>query len=74
MKLFVAVILGFNAVLIGGALVYYAFRGRHENRALDIDEFCADLPKDFHLKDPYVLVNGSWIRRRVQEDPSPPSN
>jgi hypothetical protein len=36
--------------------------------AFDIEKFCADIPHDDRIRDPYVLIGGRWIR---QHDPPP---
>ena len=67
----VGIIVFFNVVLIGVVAVFY-FRNRCNAKVpMDLEEFCADLPRDACLPDPCVLVDGRWVRRGPPSDPTP---
>jgi hypothetical protein len=65
------IIVFFNIVLIGMVALFYFRNRRYEKVTLDLEEFCADLPRDARLPDPCVLVNGKWIR--PGPPPAPPA-
>lgn len=67
----VGIIVFFNVVLIGMVAVLYFRNRRHEKVTLDLEEFCADLPRDARLPDPCVLVDGRWVRRGPPSNPTP---
>jgi len=67
----VGIIVFFNVVLIGMVVVFYFRNRRHEKVILDLEEFCATLPRDARLPDPCVLVNGRWVRQGLPHDPAP---
>jgi hypothetical protein len=62
-------IVAINVILIGGMVLIYLWRRRHEKLVCDLDEFCAELSKDFHNKDPHVLVNSKWVNRYPPDSP-----
>jgi hypothetical protein len=62
-------IVGFNVILIGGIILIYISRRRHEKVVRNLEEFCAELPKDFHNRDPHVLVNHKWVNRYPPDSP-----
>jgi hypothetical protein len=64
------IIVFFNIVLIGMVALFYFWNRRHEKVTLDLEEFCADLPRDARLPDPCVLVNGKWTRPEPPPDPA----
>lgn len=67
----VGIIVFFNVALIGMVAVFY-FRGRRDAKVpTDLEEFCADLPRDARLPDPVVLVNGRWVRQSPPSNPTP---
>jgi hypothetical protein len=63
-------LLGFNAVLVFMAVVFYLLIGRRQKIKVDFEEYLASLPRDTRIRDPYVLVDGKW----VQSDPNLPDN
>ena len=67
----VGIIVFFNLVLIGMVALFYFSNRRREKVTMDLEEFCADLPRDARLPDPCVLVNGRWVRQGSQPDPAP---
>ena len=54
-------LLAFNAVLL---------IGRRRKIKVDFEEYLASLPRDTRIRDPYVLVDGKWVK----SDPNPPSH
>ncbi len=38
-------------------------RRLRRNKTFDFDKFCGEIPKDENLKDPYVLIDGRWVRK-----------
>jgi hypothetical protein len=67
----IGIIIFFNLLLIGMVALFYFRNRRHEKVTMDLEEFCADLPRDARLPDPCVLVNGRWVRQGSQSDPAP---
>lgn len=63
-------LLAFNAVLVFMALVFYLLIGRRRKIKVDFEEYLASLPRDTRIRDPYVLVDGKWVK----SDPNPPSH
>lgn len=63
-------LLGFNAVLVFVALAFYLLVGRHQKTQVDFEEYLASLPRDTRIRDPYVLVDGKWVK----SDPNPPDD
>jgi hypothetical protein len=63
-------LLGFNAVLVFMAAVFYLLIGRRQKIKVDFEEYLASLPRDTRIRDPYVLVDGQW----VQSGPNLPDN
>lgn len=66
----VGIIVFFNVVLIGVVAVFYFRSRRNAKVPMDLEEFCADLPRDARLPDPCVLVDGRWVRRGPPFNPS----
>jgi len=64
----VGIIIFFNVVLIGLVALFFFKNRRHEKVTTDLEEFCADLPRDARLPDPCILVNGKWIRQGQRSD------
>jgi hypothetical protein len=67
----VGIIVFFNLILVGMVALFYFRNRRHEKMTMDLEEFCADLPRDARLPDPCVLVNGRWVRQGPHSDPAP---
>lgn len=63
------IIVFFNVVLIGTVAVFYFRNRRNAKVPMDLEEFCADLPRDARLPDPCVLVDGRWVRQGPPSDP-----
>lgn len=55
-------LLGFNAVIVVMALSFYLLIGRRQKIKVDFEEYLASLPRDTIIRDPYVLVDGKWVK------------
>jgi hypothetical protein len=64
----VGIIIFFNVVLIGRVALFHFKTRRHEKVTIDLEEFCAGLPRDARLPDPCILVNGKWVRQGPRSD------
>jgi len=62
-------------LILAGNLVAVLFfvavylKSRHTDRnKFDLENFCADLPRDAKLPDPYVLRDGKWVHTDTAGD------
>jgi len=63
-------LLGFNAVIVVMALSFYLLIGRRQKIKVDFEEYLASLPRDTVIRDPYILVDGKWVK----SNQCPPNN
>jgi hypothetical protein len=55
-------VLAFNAFLVGWA-VFLRFKiWLRCQKGFDVKQFLASLPRDFKVVDPWILVDGQWVR------------
>ncbi len=62
-------LLGLNAVIVFMALSFYLLIGRRQKIKVDFEEYLASLPRGTIFRDPYVLVDGKWVK----SDQGPPA-
>ena len=55
-------VLAFNAVLILLIFLWYFSIGRHKEDAVDFEEYVASLFSIGKIRDPWILVDGIWVK------------
>ena len=55
-------VLAFNAVIVLIMLFYYLKVGRHQKITVDFEGYIASLPKNASICDPYIFVDGKWVK------------
>jgi hypothetical protein len=54
------VIIAVNLLLIG-ILALRCLKGGATRDPAGLEAFCANLPRDARIRDPYVIIDGKWI-------------
>ena len=65
LQLLLMVMFVFNALVIVLLIAVYLKNGRHRIIQFDLEEYCAGLSRDYAIHDPYVIVDGKWVRRNI---------
>jgi hypothetical protein len=66
-------ILAVNAAIVFMALVFYLTVGRRKRITVDFEEYLSSLPRDARICDPYILVDGKWVKSNP-DDPNSSAN
>jgi hypothetical protein len=65
-------VLAFNAVIVLIMVFYYVKVGRHQKITVDFEGYIASLPKNASICDPYIFVDGKWVKTdKACQNPSP---
>jgi hypothetical protein len=66
-------VLAFNAVIILLAFLWYLKTARHQKIAVDFEEYIASLPRNAKICDPYIFVDGKWVKTNKSSQNTSPS-
>jgi hypothetical protein len=65
-------VLAFNALIVLIMVFYYLKVGRHQKITVDFEGYIASLPKNAPICDPYIFVDGKWVKtNEASQTPSP---
>jgi len=64
-------VLAFNAVIVLIIIFYYLKVARHQKITVDFEGYIASLPKDAKICDPYIFVEGQWVKTNKTNQNSP---
>jgi hypothetical protein len=62
-----------NAVIVFMGFIFYLVIGRRKKITVDFEEYLASLPRNARICDPYILVDGKWVKSD-QDAPHSSSN
>jgi len=60
-------VLAFNMIVIFLSFLWYLKTARHKKIPVDFEEYIAGLPRNAVIRDPYIFVDGKWVKT---ENPS----
>lgn len=66
-------LLAFNAVIIFLACLWYLKSARHKKVAVDFEEYVASLPRNATICDPYIFVDGKWVKTNKSSQNTSPT-
>ncbi len=55
-------ILAVNAAIVFAVVVFYLVIGRHQKIPVDFEEYLSSLNRNAKICDPYILVDGKWVK------------
>jgi hypothetical protein len=66
-------ILSFNAIIVFLVVLFYLLIGRRQRITVDFEEYLASLPRDAKIDDPYILLDGKWVKSNQAPQINSPS-